>query len=177
MQHGATPEADFESLDPAQLRALAALLEGKNRTAVAEAVGVRRETLWRWFHSDQRFQRVWARLRVDQADDLRSEVNALATDGITALRSLLSDTTPPEVRLRAVGLLFKSLEFVDAPKSKTPPTTGMSGVQSFRDALHGAEPRPRITIPDRDDRWPCEETEKEDAPEDDGRIVIQSDVA
>jgi hypothetical protein len=99
--NGTKGERKHPDLTPAQNLAVAALAGGATKTAAAEAAGVSRPTLYHWFDYETAFIVEFNRVRSEQREAVRTELQNLATEAVRALRELLGVATPPAVRLRA----------------------------------------------------------------------------
>jgi hypothetical protein len=89
------PPDRAEALEPAQERALAALLAGKPYGEAATAAGVHRATLWRWMTGDPRFMARYNAGRRELVDQARAELLTLGCAAIKAIR----ETLESQVRL------------------------------------------------------------------------------
>lgn len=100
---------DHNGLDARQLRAIAAMLEGKNIKEAAKAAGVARRTLHAWMQ-DGAFV---AELRKQESDLLDNAVRRLLRlqgKAMDALEGILdSDDVSAATRLRAVSLVLDNL--------------------------------------------------------------------
>jgi hypothetical protein len=112
-------EALFEDLEPAQAKAIVALVSGLPVASAAKSAGVSRPTLHRWLAEDPRFVAALGSIRADLAGAARLELESLAGAAVSVIREVLTNPQAP-VRVR-VEAAFRILEFAFA--ADTGPTT------------------------------------------------------
>lgn len=86
------------------LSAVLLTLEGKTPPEIAEELGYRRETVWKWLQRED----VQAELQrqVDiRLEDARSEVRAATLEAVRVLVGIMRDGAPDQARMAAVAIL------------------------------------------------------------------------
>jgi Homeodomain-like domain len=109
-----------QALSPAQERALALVLAGRSDGEVAEAVGVCRQTVWRWRHQDARFIAALNAERLQTWSVTRDRLLSLTTKALGVIDRAL-DAGDVQAALAMLRLFGRSLP---EPKPSGPTTPG-----------------------------------------------------
>lgn len=95
-----------KSCNPSQLAVIQSLLAGETYTQAAAQAGINRATIYKWFRSDAVFVATYNRFHQEQITSAAHALQALIPRALTTLSGLLSEPTPPALRLRAaLGIL------------------------------------------------------------------------
>lgn len=86
------PAGPDASLSPRQLRGVDLLLAGRRITDVAEELGIRRQTLWKW-QKNQDFQREVVRRRDELFSDICGSLVAGVQEAVETLRGCMGAET------------------------------------------------------------------------------------
>lgn len=109
-QHQATdsPPVSTAGLSAEQDKAIAVLLVGQTVTRAAQAAGVRRETIWKWFNGDPDFIAAFNSYRAEMRAAVRAELVHLSASAVKAMRDVLeSAETPAAVKVKAAESVLK----------------------------------------------------------------------
>ncbi len=106
----AHPVRHNSTLSSQQSQVIAALLSGASVSAAAELAGVHRSTVHNWRLCDPLFAQELARARECHASEVRSQLEALASDALSTLRGILTSTRVSDsVRLKAALAVLRSM--------------------------------------------------------------------
>lgn len=94
---------DFVELEPAQERAIIALLSEPTLRAAASSAGISESTLWRWMR-DPEFRVAYRRARQEVLERATARLAALVDAAVKALGEIVADrTVSPNVRVSAAS--------------------------------------------------------------------------
>ena len=108
---------DFVELEPAQERAIVALLSEPTLRAAASSAGISESTLWRWLR-DPAFRVAYRRARQEVLERATARLAALVGVAVEALSEIVADrAVSPHVRVsaasRIVEFALKAAEIED----------------------------------------------------------------
>ena len=108
---------DFVELEPAQERAIVALLSEPTLRAAASSAGISESTLWRWLR-DPAFRVAYRRARQEVLERATARLAALVGVAVEALSKIVADrAVSPHVRVsaasRIVEFALKAAEIED----------------------------------------------------------------
>ena len=106
-----------------QANALEHLLQGQSDRAVAEAVGVARQTIWEWRNNDPLFIAELNRQRIELWAEARERLKSLANRALDVVESQL-DSDDPKASLAAAKYILQGTRLLgDTDLPKEGPTT------------------------------------------------------
>lgn len=109
----ATSESDqaqavLEPITPIQQRFIEALLTGKNITEAALVSGVSRRAACYWLDNEKHpVRREYDKQRVAMRDEFQRRIATIHNLAFNALEDLLAPSTPPFIRVQALGMVYK----------------------------------------------------------------------
>lgn len=126
----ATYKPDPYELTPQQIEALELLLAGETVTATAAALGVARETVTRWRHSDPGFEAAYNAGLVSAWEASRKRLLDTRAKAIDKLAELL-DNKDPAIVLKAAAALVRI--DIEKPKGSISPhkVARIQGLDNF----------------------------------------------
>lgn len=130
-------EEAAEIFTPEQLTALPLLACGKTQDEVADLIGVRRKTIWRWLNQEE-FAAEFKRLKAENYD------RAIAA-AISMLEGQITDSTgkiAAKDKAYAAGHLLKHHAMVQAREQRV--NVRFEGLEKIRQALGEVEEPPAI---------------------------------
>ena len=116
-------------MEPRRVRALELLLAGRTSGEVAEALGISRQTVWR-FRQEPAFKAALVARQSDRVEDMRAELEAAGLDAAEYLRKVADG------RERGDAARMRAAEFILA--RALPATLETSAEDRVRDALAAA---------------------------------------
>lgn len=120
--------ATLAELEPAQVKAVAALASGASMTTAAESAGVCRQTVHRWMRDDPEFVAALNAARTDAVAAIRGEFRGLATEAVATVRDILgSPNAPAAVRAKV------ALAILESVGGLTPERPGSCDPEEIRD--------------------------------------------
>ena len=97
---------DFVELEPAQERAIIALLSEPTLRAAASSAGISESTLWRWMR-DPDFRVAYRRARQEVLERATARLGTLVEVAVEALGEIVAErTVSPHVRVSAVSRII-----------------------------------------------------------------------
>jgi hypothetical protein len=98
---------DYLELEPAQERAIIALLSEPTLRAAASSAGISETTLWRWLR-DPHFKRAYRRARRETLERATTRLAALVDAAVEALGEIVADrAVSPHVRVSAASRIVE----------------------------------------------------------------------
>jgi hypothetical protein len=98
---------DYLELEPAQERAIIALLSEPTLRAAASSAGVSESTLWRWLR-DPNFRIAYRRARQEVLERATTRLAALVDAAVEALGEIVADrAVSPNVRVSAASRIIE----------------------------------------------------------------------
>jgi transposase len=101
----------IRQLSQEQLNAIEHLLQGQSDRAVAEAVGVSRQTVWEWRNNDPLFIAELNRQRLDLWSEARDRLKSLANRALDVLEQQL-DSSDPKAALAAAKYVLQGTQLL-----------------------------------------------------------------
>lgn len=135
-----------------QERFIESLLVLQNITQAATAAGVSKRTALYWMHgTGTPVSREYERRRLEQAEKFRERLNSLHEKAFGALEAMLDDGTQPEVRFRAVKLVYEGI--AGKPRAlKAPAKLVYETVERVYDSSMRSSNVTRLIAPDGSER-------------------------
>lgn len=117
-----TKQDKMRQLSQEQLNTLEYILQGMSDRAVAESVGVARQTVWAWRNEDPLFISELNRRRTEVWQESRERLKALTSRALDAMESTIS-SNDPKASLDAAKFLLKGTRLFDTDLNIRGPTT------------------------------------------------------
>jgi transposase len=120
---GTTKSDKIRQLSQEQHNAIEHLLQGKSDRAVAEAVGVSRQTVWEWRNNDILFIAELNRQRSEMWQEAHQRLKSLANRALDVVELQL-DSGDPKASLAAAKYILQGTRLLgDSELPKSGPTT------------------------------------------------------
>jgi len=132
-----TPAGTARALNPEQTRAATALAQGSTVTAAADAIGVHRSTLYKWYKDDPRFRQAVDEIRKERYERLEDQMRDVESLALSRVRRLLEDdAVPAAVQLRtAMIVLNRPLQSLGTEQWHVPLMEDLEATLEYRPSL------------------------------------------
>src|SRR5581483_469385 len=124
-----------DSLTPAQVQVVAALVQGATVTDAAKSAGVHRTIIYNWLQNQLEFQTAVEGARAEYAATLRDELQVLSRNALATLRSLLDDPgTPRTLRVRVAMAILQRPQSPEHDWNLPEPASGLQEIHPRDDS-------------------------------------------
>jgi hypothetical protein len=114
-------------LTPVQKQVIAAIVEGSNQSAAAEAAGIHRNTIAHWRKTSADFREALADAQYEKAILYREQAEPFMQLAMESFRSLLADPkTPATVRFKTAQFIFEKASTPPPPQPAKPAEPAMT---------------------------------------------------